>query len=260
MNQGRGGSMIEITPTKLRDFGLCRYLYEQKHIEGVPEKITLPERDQLVYEFEDSLQTAIKWFYFEAMADKVPSYKALMWKWEKLWFKNVTAEDIMRASDYPGKNRNSYNTDAATILAKFHNTHQRMGKVLMINENYEVPITRNAKAVGNLDLVILVANQIVITHFSTRSKGSYARGTEGSFKVILDSLAFRHKADRIENKITIDLVRTGKTFDTVVTDVDIENVKRLSDEMNNCTNFYPSNGCYWCDNGCQFKTECWTGK
>lgn len=251
--------MIEITPEKLRDFQLCRFLYKRKHVDNLQEKKNLAEREQLGVDFDAALDKTIKWFYFETMSGKIPSFRAMMWKWEKLWFKNVSASEIMTASDHPGKNRNYYNTEANKVLSRFYNTHKNPGEVYMINEHYSVPLTEDTKAVGTIDLVIVQNRQVIIKHVATKGQRAYAKGTENGYKVILDSVAFRHRSGGTEHKVSIDYLKEGKVVDAVVTEQDILTTKMLATEIATCTadKFYPSPGCYFC-NQCRFKKDCWT--
>jgi hypothetical protein len=249
--------LTEITATQLRDFQLCRHLYNRKHNDGLQERKNLPARELLGVEFDEALTKAVKWYYFELMAGNQPSFRALMWKWEKLWFKNVTVADIMQASDDPGKNRNSYNTDAHSILSNFINTHKNPGDVYMFNEHYTVPLTDTIKISGTIDLVLIKNRQVIIKQIAPKGPRAYSKGTELGYKLILDSVAFRHISGGNEHKVSMDYIKDNKTMDLSITDVDITNTKALATEIEVCSNFYPSPGCYFC-NQCWFKKDCWT--
>jgi hypothetical protein len=248
--------MIELTPEKLRDFALCSRLYEHKHVQHLVERKPKSARDRLVDEFEDAMTKTIKWFYFELMSDKVPSFRNLQWKWEKLWFKGATVEEVMREVTDPGKNKHRYNTEAQTILSNFYETNKGGADVLMINERYVVPITPDTKAIGSIDLVVREGNFIVIKHLSTKGPGYWKPGTMGWHKMILDSMAFRYRTDKIENKVSVEMLRDGRRQDFVISSAEVNEITGLSDELANCNSWRPSRGCYWCKS-CSFNSECY---
>jgi CRISPR/Cas system-associated exonuclease Cas4 (RecB family) len=248
--------MTSVTAEEIRDFQLCKFLYQKKHIEKVITSMTLPQRDKLVYEFEDAVEKTIKYFYFETMNSNVPNLKNLFSRWERIWFKNVTVDNIIEEEDHPQKNINSYNTDAHAILNTFYKRNAKNpGEVVIINEAYEVPVTERTKARGQIDLVLRFGKNIIIPHFGLRTQSQFGKGTERGYKIILDSIAYRHKTESTESRVRIELLKNGKTIDTVVSDLELKQVKQLSDEIDGCTTFYSSAGNWWCKN-CQFSKLC----
>lgn len=248
--------MLELTAEKLRDFGLCRRLYHRKHIEKLAERKARSERDSLIAEFDDALSRTYKWFAFETMSGKVPSFKSLQWKWEKLWFKGITAEEIMTAPTNPGKNRNSYNTEAQKMLRNFYERNKHMGPVLMINERYTVPLTAEAKVSGTIDLVVREGNRIVIKEVGTRGMSSWNPGALGWYRMISDSIAFRHMTGGTENMVSIDLLRENRRVDLVITETDVNEIVALADEAVYESNWLPTRKNYFCDS-CNFHVECY---
>jgi hypothetical protein len=223
--------VLEVSAEEIRDFQLCRYLYKSRHIEKIPEK-KLPARDQLVYDFEDAVSRVISYFYFETMANQVPSFNILMYKWRHTFLNGLTAEDIARGQDDPERNRNYFTTEGMKILSSFHEKHHRNpGRVIMLNEPYSIPISSGIIAHGTINLVIEKDGKVLMPHYTTKTMSHFQKGTAGSNKAILDAMAFRYKTETSEDYI------------------------ELTDEMSLVKLFPASVGCYWCGS-CQYSGQC----
>jgi hypothetical protein len=244
--------VLEVSAEQIRDFQLCRFLYKSRHIEKLQEK-KLPARDQLVYEFEDAVSRVISYFYFETMANQVPSFNILMYKWRHTFLNGLTAEDIARGQDDPERNRNYFTTEGMKILSAFHErNHKNPGRVIML---YSIPLSDGIIASGIINLVIEKDGKVLMPHYTTKTMSHFQKGTIGSNKAILDTIAYRYKTNKIEDYIQFSLLKKIKDEKNVVTDLDIRQIKELADEMSVAKLFPASVGCYWCSS-CQFSSQC----
>ena len=251
--------MIEVTSESLRDFQLCKYLYKAKHIDKIHMKEHLAKREMLPYQLEEAIDKTIKYFYFESMANGVPSYKTLLWKFEKQWLKDKTVEEIISDRDAPYKNVHHFTTEGIRVIDRFYKlNYKNPGKVLNISESYVLPIGEGLTASGQIDIVIEKDGIIILPYYTFRGKQSYKPGAEKYFKIILDALAFRRMSGKRERSAEITFLKTGFTTDNmVINDLMVRQLKDITEEIKECKRYYPSNNNYWCKN-CTMEKYCST--
>ena len=252
--------MIELNAEKIRDFRGCRYLYKAKHIEKIPQKHSVSERDMLPAQLEDAVKKTIKSFYFEVMNDAVPSYKEVQKKFEKLWLKEKTVKDIIRDENTPQKNVHHFTTEGLKIITQFYKMNYRKpGKVIFLSEDYCIPFTENVVISGTIDLAIEKDGKIHLPIYTTKGKSYFSEGNEGYYKAMLDTIATNNKAGNKSPFVKIMYFKGGTIREeTIVIDkLKVRQLKEVAEEINECKRFLPNHDYYWCKN-CSMNKYCST--
>jgi hypothetical protein len=247
--------VTEITSDKLRDFQLCRYLYQQKQINGRCEHARRTDRELLRDKMEQTLIKVICFAYFEKMENKIVTYSQVINRWEKLWFGDMNREDVFGSVNSPGRNIHSINTDAMEILNRFYASFERDNAVVtMLSEPYTVPIGDSGVCHDFVTLAVRRGDVHYLEYYTTKSAKAFMPGSERYHKAILDSMAYSRDFDVIPI-VKVNHLKSNKIDEYIPTTLQWRQLIELADEMSE-TDRYPASGHnYWCDR-CQFKDEC----
>lgn len=252
--------MIQLNAEQIRDFRGCRYLYKAKHIDKIAQKHYVNERDLLPSQFEDAIKKTIKYFYFEAMNKNIVSYKDLQKKFERLWLKEKTVKDIINDENTPQKNVHHFTTEGIKIVYDFYKVnHKNPGEVLLLSEEYSVPITKNVIINGNIDIALNRNGKVTLPVYTTKGKTYFSEGNEGYYKIVLDAIAFKYKTDLDINNVSIISFKGGgyKQDDIVIDMLKVRQLKEVVEEIYECKRFLPNHDYYWCKN-CSMEKYCST--
>jgi len=259
--------LLTVDVEGIKDFQTCERLYDYRHLQKEYEPIY--GRDLLAMRFENTLKKVVTFFFYKKQAGSVPSYSALLNRWEKLWFnKDTTAYDIaveQHESFY--KNQASYSTDAAAALLNFYEDFTNDPSIpLLIGESFTVPLRRNIHLTGEFDLVLRTKDQYRVIKWSSKVK----RPSPGS--MILDFAALKVAFDyRNEGKTLnvqyglYDLASTHPGFN--IADVNPEDIAALNywaneawTEVHGRKVFASRRGLIQYCKGCPFDKPCSTWK
>lgn len=148
-------SITNLTIDAVRDFQACELYYKYKYID----KRSTPHvsRDIMARKFENTLKRVASFFFYKKQAGSVPSYNAILNRWEKLWFpKNMTAYDLaVEQHEAAHGNIASYSNIAAASLEHFHDEFaDDPSDPLLIDEEYTIPIRPDLRIKGSIDIVL----------------------------------------------------------------------------------------------------------
>lgn len=163
--------MIEFSVNSIRDYQICAFLYQCRHVEKQPE--TVYSRDLLSQRYENVLRRVVAFFFYKKQSGITPSYASVLSRWEKLWFpKEMTAYDLaVQSNAMTHGNYTTYSNLAAASLLQMHEDFSKtIGEPIMLEETYVVPIGKNMKLSGTFDLALRLKNDVHIIKWSTKAK------------------------------------------------------------------------------------------
>jgi len=163
--------VLTLSVDAIRDFQVCELYYKYKYEEE--RHIPIRSRDLMIEKFENTLKKVASFFFYKKQAGTVPSYTAILNRWEKLWFpKNMTAYDMaVQQHEAAHANLASYSNAAAASLERFHNEFADSQAVpIMIDEPYVVPIRNDLRIEGSLDLVLRYEDEYHIFKWVDKNK------------------------------------------------------------------------------------------
>lgn len=239
------------------DFQVCELFYDYRYRQKLKE--TLRSRYLLTDRFESTMKKVASFFFYKKQAGTVPSYNALLNRWEKLWFpKDITAYDLALEQHEEGRGGLvSYSNNAASILEKFHDLFADDPRVpVLIDEEFLVPIAKEIRLQGSFDLVLRDKHR----RFTVIKWNSRRMESDSVLNMAAQRIAFEH---RNSSSVPVEyqlygLSRSGK-FHTVdsPTEEDVAALKywaariRAKDE-----DFVPRRGWTAYCKGCPFDKPC----
>jgi hypothetical protein len=114
-------------------------------------------RELLARRYENTIKQITSFYFYKMQGGSAPSYRALLNRWEKLWFKDETTAYDLSTDQHETiwGNPASYTTTAAYILREFHKHFEGyVGTPVMINEPYSTAIGASVRIDGTIDLVL----------------------------------------------------------------------------------------------------------
>ncbi len=179
--------MLTLSADSIRDYQVCSFYFNEKYVVGSNDATYA--REQLAEKFENTLRRVVSFFFYKRQGGIVPSYNALLNRWEKLWFpKNTTAYDIAtERHESAHGNLASYSNAATAALLKFYEDFiDYKGDPIMIDEQFLVPLGNDIRLEGTFDLMLKREKGFQIVRWSTKIK-----------RPALDSFAYDFAAQRI---------------------------------------------------------------
>lgn len=146
--------MIKVNTSQIKDFQLCERLYDFRHIQKLPEKIS--SRQIKTQKFENTLKSIVQFFFYKKQAGIIPSYSSLLNRWEKLWFpKDTTAYDIIHEQheSFYGNSASLTTKAAAAILSLVENFSDTNIIPIAIDSEYLVPVSGSVYIEDKFDLI-----------------------------------------------------------------------------------------------------------
>ena len=147
--------MLTLSVQAIHDYQVCELFYNYRYRENLPEKVR--SRQIITDRFEATMKRVASFFFYKKQAGTVPSYTALLNRWERLWFpKDITAYDLaVEQHDFVHGNLISYSNSAASILEQFHNIFANDTRdPVLIDETFLIPLGRDIRLEGSFDLVL----------------------------------------------------------------------------------------------------------
>lgn len=147
--------LLTLNVEAIRDFQVCELYYRYKYVDK--QHIPIYSRELMVDKFENTLSKVASFFFYKKQADNVPSYNAILNRWEKLWFpKDMTAYDMaVEQHEASRGNMASYSNVATASLERFYDEFiDDPADPIMIDESFLVPLKRDMRLQGSIDLVL----------------------------------------------------------------------------------------------------------
>jgi len=163
--------MLTLSAESIKDFQVCSFYFNEKYILENPDNTF--SREQLAKKFEHTLKRIVSFFFYKRQGGVIPSYNALLNRWEKLWFpKNLTAYDIStERHESAHGNLASYSNAAAAALLQFYEDFiDYKGDPIMVDEKFLVPIGKDLRLEGSFDVMLRKKDNFEIIRWSTKSK------------------------------------------------------------------------------------------
>lgn len=163
--------MLTLSADSIRDYQVCSFYFNQKYMLKTSDGGYA--REQLAEKFESTLRKVVSFFFYKRQGGIVPSYNALLNRWEKLWFpKNITAYDISieRHESAHGNLASYSNTAAAALLQFYEDFIDYPGDPVMIDEKFLVPLNKELRLEGTFDLMLRKKHNFQIIRWSTKTK------------------------------------------------------------------------------------------
>lgn len=249
---------IILTTEAIRDYQVCELYYDYRYLQYEP--VPISGREILAQRFENTLKKVASFFFYKKQGHIVPSYNALLNRWEKLWFpKDTDAFDLTyERHETAHGNLASYSNVATAALLQFHEDFaEDDSEPILIDENYLVPLARNVRLKGRFDLVLRKNGRYKIVKWSGRQR----RPAISSFGLDFASLrlAFEHRneSNRSASFALYDLASTKPGFVPVYpTEDDAKAMIFWANQICSSESFVPRRGFTVYCKGCPYDEPC----
>jgi len=174
----------------IKDYQVCELFYKYRYEDKEPEPLF--GREILTLRFENTLKKVASFFFYKKQAGVVPSYNAILNRWEKLWFpKDMTAYDLaVEQHEVAHGNMASYSNVAAAALEEFHDTFaEDESQPILIDEKFLIPIGKDLRLEGSIDLALRKGDNYKVIKWSAKPK------RPGMNALVLDFAALRTAFD-----------------------------------------------------------------
>jgi CRISPR/Cas system-associated exonuclease Cas4 (RecB family) len=257
--------MLTLNSGSIRDFQTCARLYDFRHNENLYEPIE--KRAELAARFESTLKKVVAFFFYKKQGGQVPSYSALLNRWERLWFpKDVTIYDLStEQQDVVHGNLASYTAQAATALLNFYEAFaEDEGEPFLIDEEFTFTL-ETVRVSGQFDLILRYrkTNKLKVIKWWGGSKRPHMGSLMVEMSIMRQALESRLEDRKVNATFGYyDLTSTKPTYHIV--EVKKEDLKALSYWVREIRDeeVYPSRRglTYYCKS-CPFNEEClqWKG-
>lgn len=188
--------MFSLTADSIKDYQTCARLFDYRYQTDIHEPVN--RRVELVDRFETTLKKVAAFFFYKKQGGTIPSYAALLNRWERLWFpKGMTPQDILvEQHDSVYKNLASFTTDAATALMHFHDRFAAdEGEPFLVDEHFSVPLDKDIKIEGSIDLALRYRKQnaFVVMKWVARGKKPSMSTYEMDFAITKHAFEYKTK-------------------------------------------------------------------
>lgn len=250
-----------LTVEAVKDYQVCERFYDYRYNDKEPESIL--GRELIAQRFENTLKRVASFFFYKKQAEIVPSYNALLNRWEKLWFpKDMTAYDLaIEQQDINHGNLSSYSNAAAAALEQFHAIFSKdKSDPILIDEPFTLTLSKNTRLEGRIDLMLRDKNRCKVIKWTGRRKGNNA--------LILDFSAMRMAIDEREVRpkglefglYDLSSVK-GKYEEFEVSQSDVDSLKYWINDIESKDIYVPRRGLTSYCRSCPFDKQCaeWNG-
>lgn len=253
--------MLTLSADSIRDYQVCSFYYNQKYVLETDDASYA--REQLAEKFETTLKRVVSFFFYKRQGGIVPSYNALLNRWEKLWFpKNTTAYDIAteRHESAHGNLASYSNTAAAALLQFYEDFIDYPGDPVMIDEKFLVPLNKTIRLEGTFDLMLRKKRNFQVIRWSTKTKRPAADSFTYDFAAQRIAYEYRNNNKFPPEYLMYDL---GSTHPGGVpiepTREDVNALLYWAEEVSNSVNedvYVPRRGFTTYCRGCPFDKPC----
>ncbi len=256
--------MPNITVDGLKDFQICERLYDYRHVDQLPEKIY--SRDIYSDKFENTIKNIIYFFFFKKQSGIVPSYSALLNRWEKMWFpKDTTSYDIVTEQhETVYGNMANLTSKAAASLLMFYETYSQSDYIpVAIAEDFLVP-GKSGQNISDIFDVILYKDK---TFYVIKIVFNYKQSNRDQYKIDFATL-YKGFENRHPDRMSqvkfgmIDMMSQNLNFsEFIVSESDLNTLDLWYNKLYNTEIFAPKRGLIPYCKKCPFDDPCskWTG-
>jgi hypothetical protein len=258
--------MITLTVDSLKDYQTCARLYDFRHIENLYEPIG--NRELMAERFENTLKRVLSFFFYKKMGGIVPSYAALLSRWERLWFpKDMSSYDIaVEQHESAYGNLASYSNEAAAVLLKFYEDFEKdTYDPILVDEAFTVPVTDEIRLEGAFDLCTRNAKtaKYKLIKWSAKHRKPSTAVMLLDFAAYKYAFEYRNEKARNVEYYTYDLISAKGGFTKIdVNEDDIRALQFWSNEIEQDV-IFPSRRdlTYYCKSCPFYDKECavWSG-
>jgi hypothetical protein len=156
--------MKTLSVQAIKDFQICERLFDYRHLQEMSEKIY--SRDINSEKFQKTMKNILYFFMFKKQSGIIPSYSAILNRWEKMWFpKNINSYDIIAEQHETAYgNMASLTTKAAKSLLLFYDRYSKIDFVpLAISEDYYVSTKRGTNIKDTFDIIMFFDKFFYVT-------------------------------------------------------------------------------------------------
>lgn len=260
--RGRFSDMaITLTSESISEYQICELYYKYKHIDH--EKGVIPQQQLLLDRFNLTLKRTVAYFFYRQQAEtgKVPSYRALLNRWEKLWFpKNMNSYKASTQSHPITKKTDiSYSNTAAIALRSFHEYFSnREGIPVAVDDPFLIPLYRDVRLQGNFDLVFKEKDFYRVVRWIGETRGSQNRPKHTMTDFAALKLAWEHRHKRKIETVysSYNLIMPSGFKAETPTVEDANALKYWAAEIAEKRAFVPRRGYTSLCNNCPFDKPC----
>jgi len=147
--------MSTITVEAIKDFQICERLFDYRHIQKMSEKMYSREINS--DKFEKTIKNIICFFMFKKQSGSLPSYAAILNRWEKMWFpKDTNSYDIITEQhETVYGNMSSLTTKAANSLLLFYSHYSKVDFIpISISEEYYISTKKGISIKDSFDVIV----------------------------------------------------------------------------------------------------------
>lgn len=136
----------------VKDYKICARYFDYKYIDKEPEELFF--RKLIKNRYKTCLTKVIYFFFYKKMGGQIPSFNALINRWEKMWFKDADFFDIDSSTIDPRQESLvSLNTDATAVLLRFYERWEKdEGMPLNIATDIITPINDELCITDTIDI------------------------------------------------------------------------------------------------------------
>lgn len=239
---------------------VCEFFYKSRYIDEEHELIH--GRELMAERFENTLKKVAAFFFYKKQADSVPSYNALLNRWEKLWFpKDMTAYDLaVEQHETTHGNIASYSNIAAASLEFFHNKFKDDPYMpVAIDEEFIVPLGRGVKLEGSFDLVLKRGDSYKVIKWYGRRQKPKTDSVLLDFAALRYAFEYRAEYERTADFLLYNLTAShGSGFIKIdyPQKADMEALRYWAKEIEQSETFVPRRGFTAYCRGCPFDEQC----
>lgn len=138
----------------VKDYKICARYFDFKYVDKEPEELYY--RKLIKNRYKICLTKVVYFFFYKKMGGQIPSFNALINRWEKIWFKDSDLFDIdAEIVDPRQEGLISLNTDATSVLLRFYEKWERdEGLPLSIASDVITPINNDLAITDTIDLSV----------------------------------------------------------------------------------------------------------
>ena len=248
-----------LTAEMIRDYAICplyyRFKYEDERYEEMDITALMSER------YINTFRKALSFFFYKKQNGTVPSYTALLNRWEKMWFpKDITAYDLAIQQNTANNSLSSYSVAATLTMKVFHDDFKNdQGIPVAIMEPFLAPIRHDIRLQGQSDLILKYPNggYRVIQWMMEKKPNQKAYYP---LDLAAQKVGFEH---RLSPKLNVeyqvyDLHHETRSFADIdqPTYVEVNQLKYWAGQIADSDDRYPRRGFTRYCRGCPFDEEC----
>lgn len=251
-------AVVTLTVDSIKDFTVCELFYDYRYQKKLHELII--GRDLMAQRFENTLKKVAAFFFYKKQANIVPSYNALLNRWEKLWFpKDMTAYDLaVEQHEVSHGNIASYSNSAAAALERFHDDFAKDdSQPILVDETFLIPISKAVRLEGKIDLILRRGDNYRVLIMSAKQKKPNMNSLLLDFAA--QRMAFEHRNETPRN-VTFELYdMAGKAGFVDIEQPRVADVNALrywATQIETTDVFAPRRGFTAYCRGCPFDSSC----